>query len=324
MNLFWMVYKNLEDEVLELSKKIHFCDGQDNVYSIFISDLLIRTAVEIEALSKELYKIAGGDMNPVDEDGNVRDLFFDTDCIQYLDINWSITKKCVNVVSPNFFFTKKENLVLYPLKNCNKRGSGRWKKAYQSVKHNRIECLNAGNIANLIRAMAALYLLNVYYRDEIHAIGTRIEEIPFDARMGSKLFSVSVAHAEEYDFDKQNGDESIVDAVKMELPSSTLIQKYTDESYELLCRSMKTYSEEAKERLSKSPEVAQFIINNPEYKYKGLLAFATDVGGSSFANQLLKGQEIIKDIYKSDMIIVLNKGQSIYSKPNAELDGEIE
>lgn len=92
MNLYWSIYKNLERELIELSNKIHFCDKQDNVYSVHISDLLIRTSVEIEALSKELYKLAGGNMKPLDDDGNERDLFFDTDCIQYLDFNWGITK----------------------------------------------------------------------------------------------------------------------------------------------------------------------------------------------------------------------------------------
>ena len=312
MNLFWSIYKNLEKELIELSNKIHFCDKQNEVYSVHISDLLIRTAVEIEALSKELYKLAGGNMKPLDKEGNERDLFFDTDCIQYLDLNWGITKKCVNVVSPNFYFKKTENLVLRPLKDCNKRGSGRWKKAYQAVKHNRVESLAAGNIANLIRAMAALYLLNLYYRNEKYDVGTRMNTVPFDTRMGSDIFSVSLAHAEEYDFDRQVGDESILDVVKMDIPSSVLIQKYTNDSYIMLCNSMKEYNEESKNRLLQAPETTQFIKDNPDYKFKSLLSFANDIGGEEFANRMLSGQSIVKDIYKSNMEVILNKGQQIY------------
>ena len=110
--MFWTIYKNLENEVISLSNKLHFCDKQENVYSIYISDLLIRTAVEIESLSKELYKAAGGNMRPLDEEGNERVLMFDTDCIQFLDKNFGITKKRVNVVCPSFYFAKKENLQL--------------------------------------------------------------------------------------------------------------------------------------------------------------------------------------------------------------------
>lgn len=324
MNLYWTIYKNLERELIELSNKIHFCDKQDNVYSVHISDLLIRTAVEIEALSKELYKLAGGNMKPLDDEGNERDLFFDTDCIQYLDLNWGITKKYVHVVSPNFYFSKQENLVLRPLKDCNKRGSGRWKKAYQAVKHNRVESLTAGNIANLIRAMAALYILNLYYRNEKYDVGTRMNTIPFDTRMGSDIFSVSLAHAEEYNFDKQEGDESIMATVKTEIPSSVLIQKYTNNSYQMLCKSIKDYNKESKDRLLQSPEVIQFIKDNPEYKIKSMLSFAMDVGGEAFANRMLNGQSILKDIYKSNMEVVLNKGQQIYPMLSGDKDEETE
>lgn len=50
-----------------------------------IADLIMRVAVEIEALSKELYK---DNHRPdiFDENGKKRNLFFDTDCIKYLNI----------------------------------------------------------------------------------------------------------------------------------------------------------------------------------------------------------------------------------------------
>ena len=48
MNLYWSVYKNLEKELVKLTSVIHFDDAQENVYSVHIADLLIRTAIEIE------------------------------------------------------------------------------------------------------------------------------------------------------------------------------------------------------------------------------------------------------------------------------------
>lgn len=93
MNLYWPMYKNLESELLELSNYIHFSDDQESVYSPHISDLLIRTASEIEAIAKELYQHTGGNMNPDDGNGNTRTLYFDSDCIQHLDLQWKITKK---------------------------------------------------------------------------------------------------------------------------------------------------------------------------------------------------------------------------------------
>ena len=123
MNLYWSVYKNLEKELIRLADIIHFDDKQMNVYSIHMADLLIRTSVEIEAISKHLYEVNGGNMNPIDDKGDPRALYFDSDCIQELDLKWHITRKVVNVVSANFYFEKKENIVLRPLKDCNKQGS---------------------------------------------------------------------------------------------------------------------------------------------------------------------------------------------------------
>ena len=40
-------------------------------YGQNIADLLIRTSVEIEAISKHLYEKNGGDMNPIDDEGNL-------------------------------------------------------------------------------------------------------------------------------------------------------------------------------------------------------------------------------------------------------------
>ena len=54
-NNYWPVYKNLEEETLELTKYIQFTDDQLSVYSMHIADLLVRCAMEIEALSKELF-----------------------------------------------------------------------------------------------------------------------------------------------------------------------------------------------------------------------------------------------------------------------------
>ncbi len=52
---FWNAYKRLEKEVLALSEDVHFSDDQISVYSSKIGDLLVRTAIEVESLSKILF-----------------------------------------------------------------------------------------------------------------------------------------------------------------------------------------------------------------------------------------------------------------------------
>ena len=306
--MFWAIYKNLENEVISLSNKLHFCDKQENVYSIYISDLLIRTAVEIESLSKELYKAAGGNMRPLDEEGNERVLMFDTDCIQFLDKNFGITKKRVNVVCPSFYFTKKENIQLQPLKNCDKRGEGRWKKAYQAVKHDRINSLDAGNVANLIRALASLYILNIYYRDEKYEIGTMLNTSPFDTRMGSDIFSLSLVRADKYNFNNNK----FTEASDEDFRSAILIQKFCDDSYKSIKVSLEQFESNAKNMFITSPKVQQFLKVHPDYAFKGYLTFAKDVDGDSFVTEILRGQKIIDDINNAKIEVVLNKGKSIY------------
>ena len=73
------------------------------IYSMRIADLIVRCAIEIEALSKELYGRLGGDMTPLTEDGKKRDLYFDTDCIELLNEKWHICKKEVSVSAINFY-----------------------------------------------------------------------------------------------------------------------------------------------------------------------------------------------------------------------------
>ena len=115
MNLYWPIYKRLEDEVVKLAFSIHFSDDQINVYSTHIADLIVRCVVEIEALSKTLYEQLGGNMNPIGKDGNIRNLFFDTDCMALLNQEWHLDKKRIFVFASNFYFEKDENKFLFPL-----------------------------------------------------------------------------------------------------------------------------------------------------------------------------------------------------------------
>ncbi|MGL5257835.1 MAG: hypothetical protein ACRC76_12465, partial [Proteocatella sp.] len=170
-NMFWQVYLNLEDEVLELSKYILFTDTTlkidnqtktpklvDNkhhleIYSPFIADLLVRCCVEIEAISKELYFDNGGT-----KIRGSKDIYFDTDCIALLNQNWNIEDKTVIISTSNFHFIKEENRILAPLKGADKRSKVYWSKSYQAVKHDRYNSLYLGNIKALLQSIAALYL----------------------------------------------------------------------------------------------------------------------------------------------------------------------
>ena len=187
---FWNAYKRLEKEVLVLSEDIHFSDDQLGVYSSKIGDLLVRIAIEVESLSKVLYLANGGTM-PTD-----RDLYFDTDCMKFLEDKWHLSKKAIFMSSPFFYFKNEENLTLRPLHKAFKRGtsSSKWQQAYQAVKHDRINNLKRGNIGNLLLALGALYILNIYYRDTKFESVADKDASNIDWGLGSEIFSVKVSH----------------------------------------------------------------------------------------------------------------------------------
>lgn len=184
-NLYWVVYKNLEKELLELANNIHIDDNQLSVYSVKIADLLVRTVIEVESLSKELYFQNGGQKE------NGKDLFFDTDCLGLLESKWNLSKKVIFISTPYLYFNKNENKILTPLRKANKRGtsSAKWLQAYQAVKHNRAKDLEKGNLGMLIQALAGLFILNIYYKAEIFDLG-QDAQIRFDENLGSSIFSI--------------------------------------------------------------------------------------------------------------------------------------
>lgn len=184
--IYWAVYKNLEKELIDISNIIHIDDKQLSTYSIKIVELLVRTAVEIESISKDLYYANGGTK------ANDNTLAFDSDCIDHLETIWKLSSKVVRISGLNLFLTKAENIEITPLDKANKRGKCDWKKAYQAVKHSRNNNLEKGTLKNFIKALAALFVLNLYYRDSVFNIGNDSQLKSFDSRCGSEIFSVKV------------------------------------------------------------------------------------------------------------------------------------
>ena len=167
MNLYLPVYKRLEDEVISLTKNIFFDDHQLSTYSLSTADIIIRCSIEIEAIAKELYIQLGGDLEPKKDDGNKRDLYFDTDCMALLVERWKINEKKIQIIHPNMYFSQDKS-VLMPLHKSHKRGTSgsKWKQAYQNIKHNRAKKIKWASVENMLSAIGALYILNLYYADE--------------------------------------------------------------------------------------------------------------------------------------------------------------
>lgn len=98
------------------------------------------------------------------------------------------------ISSPTLYTVDPSNQRFTPLHKAFKRGSSAsdWEKAYQAVKHDRSGSLSQGNIKHFIRALGALFLLNLYYQDQGFDLGVDIAAKSFDVSLGSSLFSIEL------------------------------------------------------------------------------------------------------------------------------------
>ena len=242
-DIFWQTYLNLEQELKEVAKyvfvantvKVHRngqevtenCESQLLTFSPHIADLLISCCVQIEAISKELYHNNGGTKPRGDNN-----IFFDEDCLKLIDQKWATHQKKVIVVAPFFNLTKDENRILRPLKEAHKRSKVYWAKAYQAVKHDRIASIQYGNVKALLQAMAALFLLNLYYRKDKMLLKFReIDKQSYG--IGSSIFSVMPPTTDQLWY----GNNPIVS-------ESPYIVKYQDSDYKKIVE-MQQYDKDA-------------------------------------------------------------------------------
>ena len=316
MNLYWPVYKNLEKEVLSLADYIHFSDDQIKIYSLHIADLIVRCAVEIEALSKELYSQLGGNMTPVDGNGNARDLYFDTDCLDLLEQNWHISKKQITISAFNFYFNDASNKVLTPLHKANKRGlsGSKWKQAYQALKHDRNNSLKQASIINLLHALGALYILNLYYKNEQIDIGrVYLGDHSFDSRVGSSIFSVCYCSATGLSMSAHFDDSCISLPLGTDLDKAIYIVKYDDKSIREMHRDFCLDNEITLERFRNSTEIKKFLEEHPEYdtKDKSINRICLDAGGVSLFERIICLQHTRQNKSSREEAII-NKHSGIY------------
>lgn len=282
---FWNAYKRLEKEVLALSESIHFSDDQSIVYSSKIGDLLVRTAIEVESLSKVLYFDNGG-TKPTD-----RDLYFDTDCIKLLEDKWLLSKKTIYVNSPYFYYAEDSNITLHPLYKAYKRGtsSSKWQQAYQAVKHDRINNLKKGNVGNLLQALGALYILNIYYRDAKFDTVTDKDASNVDWGLGSEIFYVKVSH------ESGGASNDKIYVKKPDYDECIYIVKHTDETARAYITVMQDINN----------QIVEEIQNSTLEYFQGKANIENiDVNNEDFQTRL---KTIVKEKQKEAMVSVSQK-----------------
>ena len=259
--MFWQTYLSLERELLEIAKYIYVtddittyskglpvispCKTQLNTFSPYIADLLVRACIEVEAIAKELYFRFGGTKSRGD-----KNLYFDEDCLKLIDIKCKTHQKVVMISSPFLNLTKEENRCFKPLKEAHKRQGTDWEKAYQAVKHDRYTSINQGSVKNLLHAMGALYLLNIYLKN-IRLSSKYLEVRSLDFSLGSSIFSVKQPN-DRYVISIIN-NEDITDVLQSD--ESPFILKYTDSYYKEILDANKIMNEEMQRYWYSQPEL---------------------------------------------------------------------
>ncbi len=136
---------------------------------------------------------------------------YDYDALEHLNNSWKLENKIVIISHFNSFM--KTNEIKPFEKNENSTFNGNmtysWNNSYQNLKHNRATSLHFGNIKYMFDIMAALFVLNLYYKDESFSYNDGSKTTNFAVNMGSDIFSIklhkSVGFGEEIkniDFDE--------------------------------------------------------------------------------------------------------------------------
>jgi hypothetical protein len=257
-NIYWPVFKNLEKGVDELAFAIHIDDAQLKVYSSRITDLILRAAAEIESLSKELYKSNGGT--------KTGDIKFDDVAVKHLKTLWLLDQKKVIISSPHCF---QSDRVLTPFVKNEIRTSSTtgkmtysWNNAYQNLKHDRAQSLTFGSVKYLFDIMAALYLLNVYYKKETIPLGKDSAGINFPINLGSTLFSVELAaspsHGSTGEYIRRDG-----------FDIATYFVNWTEESGKVFQESVDAFEAHRVNLIFQHPKLIEYVTTNDISKYQG-------------------------------------------------------
>lgn len=234
-NAYWVGYRKLEQRVIELSNSIYFDDTQMSVYSNEIADLILSVVAKIESITKDYYETHIYPFNFDKNNKEYSDSFFYKQKVEitkkrkweYLEklnlviketflsdkiviLNSNVFKFSMydNEIKPfgNFIIDKGKMGGIIKLnednENDHQNKNVNWHEAYISLKHNYSDSIPIfGNLLHLTFAMAALFLLIIYFeysRSNRYIYNNQELENNYFDSLGSELFSVKIHYATDF------------------------------------------------------------------------------------------------------------------------------
>lgn len=179
---YWRYYLLLENKFLQTVNYVEITRDNFSTYSVEYAYLLQSIGGELDTFFKVYCDF------PLDDDSKDMSNYHDTVIAKYPDI---ISQKIV---------IQEYDLELQPFKGWS-HGSGKWWRAYNSVKHNRYGNIRLASLSNVLNILAALFLLEMKYLKE-HADTEKEPDIPTTK---STLFSLP-----DWKFEYMTGGEGFV------------------------------------------------------------------------------------------------------------------
>ena len=145
-NIHWPYYLSLESDVDKLTRYIEFTEDNYSTYSVELVRLFLSICSEVDVVMKELCAIASPSSKPSNIDAYKK--------VIKAEIPSLITESAISSKF-GFYFKPWE-------KWETATGNPDWWKQHNNVKHQRNNFYSQANLKNVLEALAALYIVNVY------------------------------------------------------------------------------------------------------------------------------------------------------------------
>lgn len=140
----WNYYQSLSEDMARTSRYVEPI-GQEDVYSIEFSKIIVLSCIELESVFKALCSKIDG-----------------SECKNIAEYQEKILREFPRIVDA-VVTVPRAGTHLQPFADWKSGGKLSWWKAYTEVKHTRGECFKQASYKNAVSALSALYVSILYY-----------------------------------------------------------------------------------------------------------------------------------------------------------------
>ncbi|HRK54393.1 MAG TPA: hypothetical protein PK185_10805 [Cyclobacteriaceae bacterium] len=145
-SIYWSSFKLLYDDLEDSFRFVNPTENHFTVYSLRFYELLIRASTEFESICKDKVEEFGLSTKK-SRDYNIEDYYL---------LNAHFAGK-PGRISIGYIFS--EPLFVTPLEGWNSSHSLDWYTSYNSVKHNRVKDFHLASLENVLKSIAALFII---------------------------------------------------------------------------------------------------------------------------------------------------------------------